>query len=219
MRVRQHYDEELQLLHRQLTDLGAMADGAVDRALDALAHQDHGLARLIIADDARIDAAEHELRNFAGVVIATQQPVARDLRSILAAMAVAAELERIGDYAKSIAKLVIGYEGAPTLEAPADLLSLGAAAQAMLGHTLAALADLNEEAARALIAEEEQVDRRYKALKPALAAGLATSPVGPARAADLLFIAHNLERIADRSTNIAERIIYYASGENVALNP
>lgn len=219
MRVRQHYDEELTALHHQLTDLGAMAVTAVGRSLDALAHQNIELARQIVADDKLADKAELDLHTRAVTLIATQQPVARDLRNILAAIAAASELERIADYAKGIAKLVIGPQGAPPLQPPSELLQLGASAHAMLGHTLAALADLNEGAARALLNEEEQIDRIYKPLKTRLAGGLADSPVGPARAADMLFIAHNLERIADRSTNIAERIIYYASGENVALNP
>jgi phosphate transport system protein len=205
MRTRQHYDEELQALHHQLSDMGSLALTAVERALAALADQ--------------VDQVERDLHGHAVTLIATQQPVARDLRIILAAIAVASELERIADYAKGIAKLVIGPAGAAPLEAPPELLHLGASAQAMLGHTLGALADLNEGAARALFAEEEQIDRVYKPLKVKLAASLAGSAVGPARAADLLFIAHNLERIADRSTNIAERIVYYTSGEQVALNP
>lgn len=219
MRVRQHYDDELAALHHQLTDLGAMASAAVARSLNALAHQDGELARQIMADDKLVDKAEWDLHGRAVTLIATQQPVARDLRNILAAIAAASEIERIADYAKGIAKLVIGPQGAPPLQSPAELLQLGASARAMFDHTLAALSDLNEGAARALLNEEEQIDRIYKPLKAQLAGRLAESPLGPARAADLLFIAHNLERIADRSTNIAERIIYYASGENVALNP
>lgn len=219
MRVRQHYDEGLLALHQQLSELGALAATAVGRALDALAHQNLELARQVIADDKQADKAELQLQSRAVTLIATQQPVARDLRSILSAIAVANELERIADYAKGIAKLVVGSDGAPPLQASEELLRLGAAAHAMLGHTLTALATLDEDAARALLTEEEQIDHIYKPLKRGLAAGLAESPVGPARAADLLFIAHNLERIADRSTNIAERIIFYASGENVQLNP
>jgi phosphate transport system protein len=219
MRVRQHYDDELIALHHQLTDMGSLALAAVERALDALAHANDKLAAQVIADDAQIDQRERELHAHAVTLIATQQPVARDLRIILAAIAVASELERIADYAKSIAKLVIGGPGAPALQASPDLLHLGALSQAMLGHTLGALADLDEGAARALYAEEEQIDRVYKPLKASLAASLAGSVLGPARAADLLFIAHTLERIADRSTNIAERIVYYTSGELVELNP
>lgn len=218
MRPRQHYDDSLAALHHQLTELGALAANAVARSLNALANQDTALAHQIIADDTLIDAAERELQTHAVALIATQQPVARDLRSIIAAIGVGAELERIADYAKSIAKIIVGPEGAAPLEAPADLLQLGAAARAILDHALAALAAMDEAAAQALISEEEQIDRRYRLVKPQLAAALAESPLGPARAADLLFIAYSLERIADRATNIAERIIYHASGETVKLN-
>lgn len=219
MFIRQHYEDALRALHHQLTDLGNLAATAVDRALDALAHQNTELAAQIVADDKLIDQAERNLESHAIRLIATQQPVARDLRSILAAIAVSGELERIADYAKGIAKHVVGPPGAPALQPPSELLRLGASAQAMFGHALAALARLDEGAARALLTEEEQIDRIYKPLKIAIADSLTESPVGPSRAADMLFIAHNLERIADRSTNIAERIIYHASGELVELNP
>lgn len=219
MSTRQHYDDALAALHDQLNDLGTFAATAVDRALAALAHQDMELARQIISDDRYTDEAEQKLHSHAVTLIATQQPVARDLRSIIAAIAVAGELERIADYGKAIAKLVIGPEGAPPLDPPAELLNLGAAAQAVLVHSLRALAAIDEGAARALFVEEERIDLIYKPLKANLAASLATSPLGAARAADLLFVAHNLERIADRATNIAERIIYYTTGEVVQLNP
>jgi phosphate transport system protein len=219
MSARQHYDDALTALHHQLNDLGTFAATAVDRALNALAHQDVELARQIISDDRQTDEAERNLETQAVMLIATQAPVARDLRSIISAIAVAGELERIADYGKAIAKLVIGPEGAPPLNPPAELLNLGAAAQAVLSHCLRALATVDEGAARALFVEEERIDRIYKPLKASLAASLATSSLGAARAADLLFVAHNLERIADRATNIAERIIYYTSGQIVELNP
>jgi phosphate transport system protein len=219
MSARQHYDDALAALHHQLNDLGTFAATAVDRALEALSRQDVELARQIIVDDRYTDEAEHNLQSHAVTLIATQQPVARDLRSIISAIAVAGELERIADYGKAIAKLVIGPEGAAPLDPPADLLNLGAAAQAILAHSLRALASIDEGAARALFVEEERIDLIYKPLKTSLSASLATSPVGAARAADLLFVAHNLERIADRATNIAERIIYYTSGQIVELNP
>ncbi len=219
MSARQHYDDALVALHHQLNDLGTFAATAVDRALEALSRQDVELARQIISDDRYTDEAEHNLQSHAVTLIATQQPVARDLRNIIAAIAIAGELERIADYGKAIAKLVIGPEGAAPLDPPADLLNLGAAAQAILAHTLRALAAIDEGAARALFVEEERIDLIYKPLKAGLADSLATSAVGAARAADMLFVAHNLERIADRATNIAERIIYYTSGQIVELNP
>ncbi|HMQ30093.1 MAG TPA: phosphate signaling complex protein PhoU [Chloroflexaceae bacterium] len=218
MRTREHYDAELAALHHQLNDLGGLASTAIGRAIEALGRQDPAAARQVVEDDALIDRAQHLLEEHAVGLIALQQPVARDLRRILATIAIGNELERIADYAKGISKLVVGAEGAPQLEAPAELLRLGAMAHACLDHALAAVADHSEAAARALAREDDQIDRLYKELKARLAGDLGSSPA-PARAADLLFVAYHFERIADRATNIAERVVYWASAEVVALNP
>lgn len=215
---REHYDAELANLHHQLHDLGALATTAVDRALDALSRQDRTLAAQVFEDDAIIDRAEHQLEEHAVSLIALQQPVARDLRRIIAAIAISSELERIADYAKGIARMVIGAEGARPLEAPTELLRLGAMARASLDHALAAVADHDEAAARTLAVEDDQIDRLHKTVKAQIAASLGASP-DPARTADLLFVAHNLERIADRATNVAERVVYWASATVVELNP
>lgn len=218
MRTREHYDAELDKLHQQVRDLGTMATTAVAQSLDVLARHDHTLAEQIIADDVLIDQAQRHLEEHAVTLIALQQPVARDLRRLIAAIEISSELERIADYAKSIAKLEIGPAGAQPLDVSADLLRVGAMAQASLTHVLTAVAANDEAAARALALEEDQIDRHYKELKARLAADLITSP-DPARSADLLFIAHKLERIADRATNIAERVVYWASAQTVELNP
>lgn len=219
MRIRQHYDEELQALHRQLNEFGDIAVAAVNQALEALRRQDVNLARTIVASDVRANETQHRLDAHAVMLIATQQPVARDLRKIMAAISVGSELERIADYAKGIARFVVGADGAPPLEPPAALLALGDAAAAVLTHAIAALRTLDAEAARGINGEEDQVDRLYEQALASIAEVLATHPGGAKRAADLLFIAHDCERIADRSTNIAEQIIYYVSGETVKLNP
>ncbi|MEI8166973.1 MAG: phosphate signaling complex protein PhoU [Chloroflexales bacterium] len=218
MHTREHYDADLANLHQQLHDLGVMATTAVARALEALARQDHTLAQQIRGDDALIDQAQHRLEERAVSLIALQQPVARDLRRILAAIAISSELERIADYAKGIARLVMGPAGARPIHASADLLRVGAMAQTSLTHVLAAVAANDEAAARALALEEAQIDRLYKQLKAQLAADLATS-TDPARDADLLFVAQNIERIADRATNVAERVVYWASAQTITLNP
>jgi phosphate transport system protein len=218
MHTREHYDADLANLHQQLHDLGVMSTTAVARALDALARHDHTLAQQIRGDDALIDQAQHRLEERAVSLIALQQPVARDLRRIIAAIAISSELERIADYAKGIARLVMGPAGARPITASADLLRVGAMAQASLTHVLAAVAANDESAARALAIEEAQIDQLYKQLKAQLAANLASSN-DPARDADLLFVAQNIERIADRATNVAERVVYWASAQTIMLNP
>ena len=218
MHTREHYDAELTNLHQQLHDLGTMTTTVVAQALDALARQDFALAQQIRDNDAVIDQAQHRIEEHAVSLIARQQPVARDLRRIIAAIAISSELERIADYAKGIARLVIGPPNSRPLVASAALLHVGTLAQASLTHVLLAVAANDAVAAQALAPEEEQIDRLYKQLKAQLAADLATNP-DPARAADLLFVAQNFERIADRATNIAERVVYWANAQMIALNP
>jgi phosphate transport system protein len=216
--AREHFDGELADLHNQLHDLGELTVGAISRVLAALAQQDCALAEQIAEDDQQINLAQRQVEEHAITLIARQQPVARDLRTIINAISAGGELERIGDYAKAIARLVIGSANCPPLQPPAELLNLGAAAHAVLIHALDALARGDATSAQALAAEEDQVDRQYQQVRLLLAASL-DSHIHPARAADLLAIAHYLERIADRATNLAERVIYGASARLVELNP
>jgi phosphate transport system protein len=216
---REHFDSELGELQRQIRKLGGLVRESVARALVALRDQDDDLAEQVSRNDRQINAMQQEIETHAINLVATQQPVASDLRRLLASIIIGAELERIADYAKGIARLVIGRLGEPPLTTNADVTELGAAAQDMLDRALEALANLDPVAARALGPADDQVDALYVRAKLRIATQLSANPAGAARAADLLFVAHNLERIADRSTNVAERTIYIASGEQVELNP
>jgi phosphate transport system protein len=219
MQTREHFDLDLNVLQSQLRSLGGLVRESVARALVALRDQDDDLAEHVSANDRIVNAAQQELEAHAVNLMATQQPVARDLRRILSAIMIGVELERIADHAKSIARLVIGRLGAPPLTPIGELIELGAAAQSMLDRSLDALADLDSDAARALGPADDEVDALYARVKLRLAAQLSANPASAARTADLLFVAHYLERIADRSTNMAERTIYIASGDLVELNP
>ncbi len=219
MRVRQHYDDQLLALHNEVVNLGRLVVTAVTQALEALATGNLELAREVRAADLRVNQARQTLESHAFLLIATQQPVARDLRSILSAIAVGSELERIGDYAKGIAQFVIGPDGPPTLQPPAELLELGAVAVEALRQALTAFEALDVTLAQAVGAREEQVDQLYDKVIAILSDNLAHDKESAPRAADLLFITHNLERISDRATNIAERVIFHTTGQTVELNP
>lgn len=218
MRVRAHFDQELAEIQRDLHALGELVLTAIERAVTALTQQDRVLAAQIVADDRALDRAQHLLEDRAITLIALQQPVARDLRNLLVAITTASELERIGDYAKGVAKLVAGSEGSPPLNPPAELLSLGHAVQQVLSHALQALDRRDEAGALAVAEEEVQIDQQYRQVKALLAQNLTTN-AAPERAIDLLFIAHNFERIADRATNVSERVVYGTSATVVELNP
>lgn len=215
MRPREHFDHELDALRKQVVDMGRAVSVALERAISALERGDAELAKAVVAGDAALNAAKDSIEQQAINLIATQQPVARDLRRIVAAIAMSYELERIADYAKSTAKMVIGSP-APNrgpLAAPAELVVLGKTAQANLDRTLAALANGGADAIKDIIAQEDEIDHEYKQLKRTLVAKLS-----PPETADLLFIAHNFERVSDRALNMAEKIIFISSGDQVELN-
>ncbi|MEI7768556.1 MAG: phosphate signaling complex protein PhoU [Chloroflexales bacterium] len=219
MQTREHFDTDINALQSQLRNLGGLVRESVARALVALRDQDDDLAQHVSENDRVINVAQQEIEAHAIHLMATQQPVASDLRRILSAIMIGAELERIADHSKSIARMVIGRLGAPPLTPSADLIELGVAAQSMLDRALEALARLDSEAARALGPADDEVDALYTRVKLRLSAQLSASPASAPRTADLLFVAHYFERIADRSTNMAERTIFIASGELVELNP
>jgi phosphate transport system protein len=191
---------------------------AVALVLDALEQEDVEAARRVAADDRWIDQAQYALEEHAVAIIATQQPVASDLRLLIAAIEAASELERIGDYAKGIAKIVVRDVGQPFVDIPIALTRMAEQALAMLDTALDAFFRQDATAARQLEAADNRVDELMQAVQTELLAGMQRDPTATYRAVDLLIVAHNFERIADRTTNIAERIIYMVSGVTVDLN-
>jgi phosphate transport system protein len=219
MLPRTHYARQLEAIYKELRSLGQMVMTAVAQALDALQQEDAEVARRVVADDRRIDHAQYALEEHAIAIIATQQPVASDLRLLIAAIEVAGELERIGDYAKGIAKIVIRDVGQPFVDMPIALTRMTEQALAMLDNALDAFFRQDATAAWQLQAADNRVDELMQAVQTELLAGIQREPMATYRAVDLLIVAHNLERIADRTTNIAERIIYLVRGVTVELNP
>ena len=219
MLPRTHYARQLEAIDEELRSLGQMAMAAVAQALDALKQEDAEAARRVITDDRAIDQAQYALEEHAVAIIATQQPVATDLRLLIAAIQAAGELERIGDYAKGIAKIVIRDVGQPFVDIPIALSKMAEQALAMLDNALDAFFRQDATAAWQLEAADNRVDELMQAVQTELLAGIRRDPTATYRAVDLLIVAHNLERIADRTTNIAERIIYLVHGVTVELNP
>jgi phosphate transport system protein len=219
MRVREHFDIELADIQTRLRDLGLLVAQCVARTIEALSNHDRELAVAVMADDTRVNEAQYAIEARAAHLIATQQPVAGDMRRLLSAITIAGELERIADYAKRIAKLTLGNDGAAPLQPTPELLELGDAARSMLGGALAAIAGPEPAAARRVGAADDRVDALYCTVRRGLLELITATPAESARYVDLITIAHTFERIADRATNIAERVIYSSSGEVVELNP
>ena len=219
MRPREHYVQQLEALHTEIRALGQMVIVSITRAIDALRRQDTSAARRIRADDERIDQAQAALEEHALTIMATQQPMAGDLREIIAAIEIASELERIGDYAKSVAKITIRNADQPLVRPLVDIPQMAEKAINMLGNALDAYVNRDAEAARNLAELDDQVDQLSDHLRAELLGLIQSDPTTAERAVDLMFVSHNLERIADRTTNIAERVIFMVKGDVVELNP
>ena len=219
MRPREHYVQQLEALHTEIRALGQMVIVSITRAIDALRRQDAEAARRIRADDKRIDESQAAIEEHALTVMATQQPMAGDLRELVAAIEIASELERIGDYAKGIAKITIRNADQPLVKPLIDIPQVAEQAINMLGNSLDAYVNRDAEAARVLAGLDDKVDQLSDNMRAELLDLIQNDPTTAARGVDLMFVAHNLERIADRTTNIAERVIFMVKGDIVDLNP
>ena len=219
MPPREHYTHQLEALHAELRALGQLVVAAITWSLGAFDRQDVSIAQRVVTGDLDIDHAQYALEDHAVVVIATQQPVAGDLRQLIATIQIASELERIADYAKGIAKIVIGDMERPPLDPPAGMDEMAKQALSMLNEALEAFIRQDAAAARQLGAADDQVDALQKQVRAELIDRIQREPDNAGRLADLLSVTRTIERIADRTTNIAERVVFMVSGTQVELNP
>jgi phosphate transport system protein len=218
--MRAQYLKQLKLIHDDLLRMGSHVEHALANAMSALATWDTTLARQIVGADHVIDEARTALEEAVLEVLATQQPVlATDLRRLNATIAIAGELERAGDYAKGIARQIGYCLHAPTLlDPPIGLHRMGTLAQAMLHASLDAFVQLDVVLARSLAAEDERVDELEDQVIAELMR-VAREDINKLPCAIYLMgVAHTLERLADRTTNIAERVIYIATNAMEQLN-
>jgi phosphate transport system protein len=216
---REAYQLDLQDLREQVLRLAGMVDAAIGRAMDSLRDADHGLARVVVADDEDVNRQRYAIEEQSIVLIATQQPVASDLRTIFAIQAIAVDLERMGDYAVGIARVVLLHDGRAPLPMPLPDLSLMAEqGRGMLRRALDAFLAEDCEQARRIADEDDDVDTVYTRVYRNLIHLMIANPRDVDRATWLMWVNHNLERIADRVTNVCERIVYMATGELVEMN-
>jgi len=215
---RQVYQLELQNLHDQALLLGSMVDKAVARSIVSLQQRDFAIARQVIDEDAVVNRKRYQIEEQAIQLIATQQPMASDLRSIIAILNIVVDLERIGDYAVGIAKITLMHGDRAVLKPLIDIPRMAELARDMLRRALDAFVLLDVEAARAIANEDDVVDALYDQIYRELLTYMLADPAAIDRATWLLWVGHNLERIADRVTNICERVIYKATGELVEIN-
>jgi phosphate transport system protein len=211
--TRRALDASLREIQDDLLRMGSLIEAAISRALQALVNSDLGLAHAIVAEDAAVNRLRFHVEEGCLATIATQQPAAGDLRAIVATIILASELERMGDYAAGIARTVIRMGDQPRLKPLIDLPRMATICTEMLRDALEAYVARNAARARAIAARDDELDHLYDQIFRELLSYIIEDPGTTTRALYLLFSAHNLERIGDRVVNIAERVIFMASGE------
>jgi phosphate transport system protein len=211
--MRERYLYELRELEAELLALGRLADKAVQRAMWALRQSALGEAEAIVRDDDRIDDAAEALTTHAASVIAREGPVAGDLRLLTSFIMCASELERIGDYAEGIARIIVRYGGCPADSLSPKLDQMATDARYMLSSALDALAARDAEISLRLKEYDDRVDTRYTRLFDEAARVMQGDPAMVIPGTYVLWVGHNIERIADRATNIAEYVEYIVRGQ------
>ena len=206
------FDEDITRLRGLITEMGGLAETSLEGALDALIRGDEELAEQIVADDRKLDTLEVEVDRLAVKIIALRAPMADDLREVIAALKIAGVVERIGDYAKNIAKRVGRIEGRTRFEPLTLLPAMGDVAAEMVHDVLSAYAARDPSLALEVIASDKKVDAFYNSVFRNLVSHMVENPATISSAAQLLFVARNIERIGDHATNVAEMVYFAATG-------
>ena len=214
---RDSFHRHLEELQKEVLVLGFMAEKAIFRSVEALKKRDLGAAQQVIADDRSINQKRYDIEEMCIELIATQQPMASDLRVIVAVLNIIVELERIGDYAEGIARITLMIGDEPPLKPLIDIPRMAEKGRDMLRAGLTAFIDRDMEAARRICAQDDEVDDLYDQVYRELLSFMIEDPTTITRATRLIWVAHNLERIADRVTNICERVAFMVTGKLVEI--
>ena len=215
---REDFDHQLHQLQQEVEVLAGFVEKSIHRAVDALKRRDLESSRQIVQDDDYIDQKRFEIEDRCIDLIATQQPMARDLRAIIALLHIVVELERMGDYAEGIAKISVMMGDTPTLKPLIDIPRMSEKATMMLRDSIDSLLSRDVVKANQVCNADDEVDELYDQVYRELLLFMIQDPQTIQRATYLLWVAHDLERIADRATNIAERVIYLVTGKMTEIN-
>ena len=205
-------DQGLVSLQRELRTLASLVDVAIERSVHSLERLDRSGAQRVVDEDRRINRLRYRIEDDAVHIIAMQQPIARDLRLIVAVLSVLPELERIGDYCAGIAKIVLLHEDRPLLKPLVDVPRMALICREMLRDAIDAFISRDAEKAAAVARRDDEVDRLYDQIYRELLTFMLNDPRTIDRATWLIWVAHNLERIADRVQNVCERTVYEVTG-------
>jgi phosphate transport system protein len=217
--ARDTLDREEQLIRDAVLRMGALVEAAIRQASRALTTHDIALATDVIKSDALINEAQRGVSRLIAVTIATQQPVARDLRYLLTLDHVTYELERIGDHASSLAKQTLKLAPEPPLDGYVHLPEMAERGALLVHGVLRALVDADAVQARQVAVDDDEIDRLYHATFDEVLELMRRDPANVERGTRIIIASHYLERIGDRATNIAEDVVYLVTGDVEDLNP
>lgn len=216
--VRQNYEKALQELQDTILKMGALVEQAIDKSVNALAKQDLSLAQEIIDQDDVIDSLTSQTEEFCIKLIATQQPLAKDLRTIITGIKIATDLERMADYAVDIARVAKRIGDEPLIKPLIDVPRMAAIIQKMVQQALDAYVREDVDLARKLAQEDDEVDHLHAQIFRELLTFMVEDPKTIQQATSLLFVSKHLERIGDHATNLGESVIFLVTGERTELN-
>jgi phosphate transport system protein len=216
--TRSTFERQLSEIEEDMLVLAGMVERAIERSIESLRNRDIELARVVIVEDMDLNRKRYETEEKCLELLATQQPIARDLRRILAILYIIVDLERMGDHAEGIAKIAIMLSDDAPLKPYIDIPRMAEIAIDMLRRSIEAFKHRDVELARAICDDDDQVDQLYDQVYRELLLYMLSDPKTIERATHITWIAHNLERIADRVTNICERVVYMVDGTIEELN-
>jgi phosphate transport system protein len=213
MEIRTTFHKKLREIQDEVLVMGSMVEKAIMSSVKALKERDLELAQQIVTDDLKVNQKRFEIEEKCIQLVATQQPMASDLRIIISVLNIISEVERIGDHAEGIAKIVLMIGDEPPLKPLIDIPRMAEKMTDMLHRSLDAFVKRDADAARRIINEDDEVDHLYDQVFRELLTFMAEDPRTITRATRLIWVAHNLERSADRVTNICERVVYMVTGK------
>ena len=209
---REEFHRQLDQVQQDVIEMGAMVDRQIERALQALIERDAPLAEAVVRDDVEVNRTRFRIDNTCLTILAQQSPIATDLRVVISVLQIAAELERMGDHAEGIASIVIMMRDEPTVKPLVDIPRMAEIGRSMMKQSLEAFAHRDVEAAYRVGRDDDAVDELQNIVYHDLVRIMITDPSTVEPCTHLLWVAHNLERIADRATNIAERVVFTVTG-------
>ena len=209
------FDEDLKRLNNVIAEMGGLAEAQLSRAVESLVRRNSELATQVVQDDKRIDALETEVGQMTVRMLALRQPMAQDLREVVAAIKIASDIERIGDYAKNIAKRAIVLSSVQPMKPAASIPRMSQLALTIIKDVLDSYIEKDAEGARAAWRRDEEVDEMYNSLFREMLTYMMEDPRNIGPCTHLLFIAKNIERIGDHATNIAEIVYFLVHGRSL----